>query len=68
MYIYTYVQRVFSDLYNDKSAQTVQKASERPTRRGNDQTTIYTTAGIIRAYMAFWRVGRVKIKYHILLL
>ena len=53
MYIYTYVQRVFSDLYNDKSAQTVQKASERPTRRGNDQTTIYTTAGIIHAYMAF---------------
>ena len=68
MYIYTYVQRVFSDLYNDKSAQTVQKASERPTRRGNDQTTIYTTAGIIHAYSAFSRLGRVKIKYHILIL
>ena len=53
MYIYTRVQRVFSDLYNDKNAQTVHKAPERPTRRGNDQTTIYTTEGIIRAHRAF---------------
>ena len=68
MYKYTRVRRIFPDLYRDKNAQTVQKASERLTRRGNDQTTIYTTAGIIHACTAFWRVGRVKIKYHILLL
>lgn len=57
MYIYTCVRRIFPDLYRDKNAQTVQKASERLTRRGNDQTTIYTTAGIIHACTAFWRVG-----------
>ena len=57
MYIYTYVQRVFSDLYNDKSAQTAQKASERPTKRGNDQITIYIPVGFIHACRAFWRVG-----------
>ena len=57
MYIYTCVQRVFSDLYNDKNAQTAQKAPERPTRRGNDQTTIYTTEGFIHAHRAFSRVG-----------
>lgn len=53
MYIYTYVQRVFSDLYNDKSAQTVYKASERLTWRGNDQTTIYISVGFIHACTAF---------------
>ena len=57
MYIYTRVQRVFSDLYNDKNAQTAQKASERPTRRGKGQLTIYTTEGIIRVYTAFSRLG-----------
>ena len=66
MYIYTRVQRVFPDLYNDKNAQTAQKARERPIRRGNDQLSIYTTEGIIHAYSAFSRLGRVKIKYHIL--
>ena len=68
MYIYTCAQRVFPDLYNDKNAQTAHKPPERPTRRGNDQTTIYIPGGIIRAYTAFWRVGHIKIKYHILLL
>ena len=53
MYIYTYVRRVFSDLYNDKSAQTVQKASERRIGRGNDQTTIYIPGGFIHACTAF---------------
>ena len=53
MYIYTCVQRVFPDLYNDKNAQTAHKARERPTRRGKAQTTIYTTEGIIHAYRAF---------------
>lgn len=65
MYIYTCVQRVFPDLYNDQNAQTVQKPRERPIRRGNDHTTIYTTIGIIHAYRAFSRLGRVKIKYHV---
>ena len=68
MYIYTCVQHAFPGLYNDKNAQTVQKASERPIRRGNDQTSIYTTIGFIHAYSAFSRLGRIKIKYHILLL
>ena len=53
MYIYTCVQRIFPDLYNDKNAQTAHKAPERPTRRFNGQTTIYTTGGIIRVYMVF---------------
>ena len=53
MYIYTRVQRVFSDLYKDKNAQTVQKAPECPTRRLNDQTTIYTTESIMHAHRAF---------------
>ena len=65
MYIYTCVRRAFPDLYNDKNAQIAHKARERPTRRGNDQISIYTTAGIIHAYSAFSRLGRVKIKYHI---
>ena len=68
MYIYTCVQRVFSDLYNDKNAQTAQKARECPIRRLNDQTTIYTTEGFMHAYSAFSCLGRIKIKYHILLL
>ena len=68
MYKYTCVQRVFSDLYNDQNAQNVQKASERPMRRGNDQTTIYTPIGFMHVYGAFSRVGKNKIKYHILLL
>ena len=45
MYIYTCVQRVFSDLYNDQNAQTAHKAPECPTRRLNDQTTIYIPGG-----------------------
>ena len=53
MYIYTCVQRVFPDLYNDKNAQTAQKASKRPMRRGEAQTTIYITEGFIRVYTAF---------------
>ena len=53
MYIYTCVQRVFPDLYKDKNVQTAQKARERLIRRGNDQTTIYSPGGIIRAYKAF---------------
>ena len=65
MYIYTYVQRVFSDLYNDKNAQTAYKAPERPTRRFNGQPTIYTTEGIMYAYRAFSRLRYVKIKYHV---
>ena len=65
MYKYTCVQRVFPDLYNDKNAQTAQKASECPTRRGNDQTTIYTTEGIIRACGACTRLEYIKIKYHV---
>ena len=53
MYIYTRVRHCFRDLYNDKNVQTVQKAPERPTRRGEAQPSIYTTIGIIRAYRAF---------------
>ena len=53
MYIYSHIQRVFPDLYNDKNAQTVQKASERPTRRGNSQLSIYTPIGYMHAYRAF---------------
>ena len=53
VYIYTCVRRAFPDLYNDKNAQIAHKARERPTRRGNDQPTIYTTAGIIHACAAF---------------
>ena len=68
MYIYSRVQRVFPDLYNDKNVQTVQNARERPIRRGKDQLSIYTTGGIIHAYTAFSRLGKNKIKYHILLL
>ena len=68
MYKYTYIQRVFSDLYNDKNVQTVHKARTSPTRRGNDQTTIYIPGGFIRACRAFWRLMHIKIKYHILLL
>ena len=66
MYKYTRIRHCFLDLYNDKNAQIVQKAPERPIRRGNDQTTIYTTIGFIHAYSAFSRLGRIKIKYHIL--
>ena len=65
MYIYTCVQRVFPDLYNDQNAQTVQKARTSPTRRFNGQTTIYTPIGYMHACRAFWRFGRVKIKYHV---
>ena len=65
MYIYSHVRRAFPDLYNDKNAQTAHKAPERPTRRGNDQTTIYTTESFIHAYRAFSRLGRVGIKCHI---
>ena len=54
--------------YNDQNVQTAYKAPERRTGRGNDQMSIYTTGGIIRVYRAFWRVGKNKIKYHILLL
>ena len=61
MYIYTRVQRVFSDLYNDKNAQTVQQAQERCTGRGNDQISIYTTEGFMHAYRAFSRLRYVKI-------
>ena len=53
MYIYTCIRRAFPDLYNDKNAQTAHKARTNPTRRGNDQTTIYTTGGFIRVYRAF---------------
>ena len=53
MYIYSHVQRIFPELYNDKNAQTVQKARERPTRRGKVQISIYTTEGFIHAYRAF---------------
>ena len=53
MYIYTRVWRCFPELYNDKNAQTAYKTRTSPTRRGNDQISIYTTAGIIHAYMAF---------------
>ena len=65
MYIYTRVWRAFSDLYRDKNAQIAHKARTSPTRRGNDQTTIYIPGGFIRAYSAFSRLGQVKIKYHI---
>ena len=68
MYIYARVQRIFPELYKDKNAQTVQKARERPTRRGNDQTTIYIPGGFIHAYRAFSRLMHIKIKYHVLLL
>lgn len=68
VYIYTCVRHAFSDLYRDKNAQTAQKARERPTRRGNDQPTIYIPGGIIHACSAFSRLGQVKIKYHVLLL
>ena len=64
MYIYTCVRRCFPELYNDKNAQIAHKARTSPTRRGNDQISIYTTAGIIRVYSAFSRLGQVKIKYH----
>ena len=53
MYIYSHIQRVFPDLYNDKNDQTAYEAPERPTRRGNDQTSIYIPGGIIHAYRAF---------------
>ena len=53
MYIYTCVRRAFPDLYNDKNAQIAHKARERPTRRGNDQITIYIPGGIIHACAAF---------------
>lgn len=53
MYIYTCIRHCFPDLYNDKNAQTAQKASERPTRRLNSQATIYTTEGFIHAHSAF---------------
>ena len=56
------------DQPNDKNAQIAYKTRTSPTRRGNDQTTIYTTGGIIHACSAFSRLGQVKIKYHILLL
>ena len=68
MYKYTRVQRVFPDLYNDKNAQTVHKALECPTRRLNDQTTIYIPGGFIHAYSDSSRLMHIKIKYHILLL
>ena len=53
MYIYTCVQRVFLDLYNDKNVQTAYKPRERLTRRGNDQISIYIPIGFIHAYTAF---------------
>ena len=53
LHIYTRIRHCFLDLYNDKNAQTVQKAPERPTGRGNDQTTIYIPGGFIHAYRAF---------------
>ena len=68
MYIYSHVQRIFPDLYNDQNVQTAYKARERLTRRGNDQISIYTTIGFMRAYSAFSRLGHIKIKYHVLLL
>ena len=68
MYIYTRVLRCFPDLYNDKNDQTAHKPPERPMRRGKAQISIYTPIGFIHAYRAFWRVGYIKIKYHILLL
>ena len=68
LYIYSHVRRCFPDLYNDKNAQTAQKASERRTTRGNGQTTIYIPMPFIHACSPFWRLGKNKIKYHILLL
>ena len=68
LYIYTRVQRVFSDLYNDKNVQTAYKPREGPTRRAEAQISIYTTIGIIHAYSAFSRLRLIKIKHHILLL
>ena len=53
MYIYTRIRHCFPDLYNDKNAQTAHKTPERPTRRGNSQTTIYTPIGFIHAHRAF---------------
>ena len=53
MYIYTRVQRIFPDLYNDKNAQTAHKPRERPMRRFNGRLTIYIPGDIIRAYTAF---------------
>ena len=50
---------------NDKNAQIAYKARTSPTRRGNDQTSIYIPGGFIHAYRAFSRLGQVKIKYHI---
>ena len=66
MYIYSHVRRAFSDLYNDKNAQTAHKAPERPTRRGKVRISIYIPIGFIHAYIAFSRLGKNKIKYHIL--
>ena len=57
MYIYSHVQCVFPDLYNDKNAQTAQNAPERPMRRGNDQISIYIPIGYMHAYRAFSRLG-----------
>lgn len=57
MYIYTCVQRAFRDLYNDKNVQTVHRASERRTGRGNDQISIYIPGGIMRACGAYTRLG-----------
>ena len=68
MYKYTCIRHCFQDLYNDKNVQTAHKAPERLTRRGKAQLSIYTTEGFVHAYSAFSRLGRVKIKYHILLL
>ena len=53
LYIYTCVRHCFPDLYNDKNAQTAQKPSERLTRRGKAQISIYIPGGIIHAYKAF---------------
>lgn len=53
MYIYTCVRQCFPELYNDKNAQIAHKASERLTRRGKAQISIYTTESIIRVYRAF---------------
>ena len=57
LYIYTRIRHCFRDLYNNKNAQIVQKARERPIRRGKVQISIYTTEGIIHAYRAFSRLG-----------
>lgn len=57
MYIYTYVRRIFPDLYNDKNAQTAYKAPERRTGRGKAQISIYIPGGFMHAYKAFSRVG-----------